>query len=363
MGTVKKLKNGKFRTTVYDINGKRYRMTFDKKSEADAFISKREAEKHESKLVHNKLKKARYEMSTAITNYLDSKNDLRSKTLKKYMYFVKQLRTFCDVYNIKYVDDFTQDLSVIFLELLTRVKKDPKGSTDRLLKPMPRTVNYYLTRLRSFFNTEVGRGHIVANPMVNISNLRVEKKPPEYYSKKELENFFAQPMQPAYRNAFTILLHSGMRFAELANLTWEDVDLENKLILVRPKEGFKTKTYNSIRSIVMDQTLVKLFTELYKDKGDSPLVCLSVEGKKLRERLLYYRCNVIGTKAGVKGTISLHKFRHTFASMLVQHNTRIEVVQKLLGHSSIKETMIYAHIKPEDLHADVKIMDELFGQL
>jgi site-specific recombinase XerD len=88
-----------------------------------------------------------------------------------------------------------------------------------------------------------------------------------------------------------------------------------------------------------------------------------VERSILRERKLYYVCNKIGKSAGVKGKISLHKYRHTFASQLVQNNVRIELIQKLLEHSSIKETMIYAHLKSDSLHDEVKILDRLFGNI
>ena len=111
----------------------------------------------------------------------------------------------------------------------------------------------------------------------------------------------------------------------------------------------------------MNTVMLNLFTNLlnHRDGADYPLC--SVEGKKLRERKLYYVCQKIGTKAKISGKINLHKFRHTFASQLVQNNIRIEVVQKLLGHSSIKETMVYAHIRSECLHDDVKILDNLFN--
>jgi site-specific recombinase XerD len=265
--------------------------------------------------------------------------------------------------NITYVDEFTQDTANIFYRQLNRAKPDPKGSTTRILKPKPRTVNYYLRVARTFFNEQVVLNHIDRNPMITIKNLRIDKQPPEYYSQEEIKSFFAQKMHPAYRNAFLVLLHTGMRFQELATLCWDDIDTEKRLIYVRPKEGFKTKTYCSIRSIPMDESMVSLFTELSAKKQNEKNVICSVEGAILRERKLYYICNKIGKLAGVSGKISLHKFRHTFASQLAQNNVRIELIQKLLGHSSIKETMIYAHLKSDSLHDEVKILDCLFGDL
>lgn len=48
--------------------------------------------------------------------------------------------------------------------------------------------------------------------------------------------------------------------------------------------------------------------------------------------------------------LNVHSLRHTFASWLVQTGVSIYEVQKLLGHSDIKVTQIYAHLAPNELH-------------
>lgn len=360
MGTISKLSNGKYKATVYDVHGMRHRKTFNKKAEADVFVSKLEAEKNDRKLVGHKLKKARYSMDHEIDNFMLSKSDLRPKTVQKYKNFIKQFKAFCNALKLNFVDEFTPEIANIFYKELNRVRLDPKGSTDRMLKPKPRTINYYLRVARTFFTEQVTLNHIEKNPMFTVKNLRVEKEPPEYYSSGELEAFFAQNMHTAYKNAFMVLLHTGMRFEEMANLSWEDIDFTKRLIYVRPKENFKTKTYRSIRSIPMNNSMVELFKKLSKSKQNEKIALCSIEGFKLRERKLYYICNKFGKAASLKGKINLHKFRHTFATQLVQNNTRIEVVQKLLGHTSIKETMIYAHIKSDELHNEIGLLDQLF---
>ncbi len=363
MGITKKLKNGRYKVTVYDNAGIRHRKTFNKKVEADAYIGKLEAQKHEAQLVANKLKKPHYDIITEIDNWLAMKQDRRPKTIQKYNNFVKQFKLFCQAIGISHVDEFSSDHAIILLKELTKEKRDPKGSTDRILKPMPRTVNYYLARTRAFFEYEIRNNHITRNPMCVVNNVRIDKKPPEFYSAEEIRSFFKQEIQTVYRNAFLVLLHTGMRFGELANLTWNDIDTENKLIHIRPKENFRTKTYRSIRSIPMNEVLIKLFEAIKVSPISDTYPICSPEGKQIRERKLYYICRKIGLKAGIKGIISLHKWRHTFASQLVQNNVRIEIIKELLGHSSIKETLIYAHLRPENLHSDVAVLNNIFGKL
>jgi integrase/recombinase XerD len=101
--------------------------------------------------------------------------------------------------------------------------------------------------------------------------------------------------------------------------------------------------------------LLKKNTSL--DKYD--YVFTSATGKKLRERKLLASCKLIGIKAGIKKNCYLHKFRHSFATHLVRKRVPIERIQKLLGHSSITETQIYAHLSSNSMHEDVSVLNGL----
>ncbi len=70
-------------------------------------------------------------------------------------------------------------------------------------------------------------------------------------------------------------------------------------------------------------------------------------------------CKKIAKEAGISSRAFLHKFRHTFATHLVRNRVPLERVQKLLGHSSITETLIYAHLIPDDMHEDVSVLNKL----
>ncbi|MCK5127302.1 MAG: tyrosine-type recombinase/integrase [candidate division Zixibacteria bacterium] len=57
----------------------------------------------------------------------------------------------------------------------------------------------------------------------------------------------------------------------------------------------------------------------------------------------------IAEKAGIKNLTKLHTLRHTFASHLVMKGVDLPTVVKLMGHSDIQTTMIYAHLAPDHL--------------
>jgi len=86
------------------------------------------------------------------------------------------------------------------------------------------------------------------------------------------------------------------------------------------------------------------------------------DGNKLNERTLLTICKRVAKAAGISGRSYLHKFRHTFASHLIQRGIALEQIQKLLGHASITDTLIYAHIKPQNLHSQVAVLDDLLEE-
>jgi site-specific recombinase XerD len=57
--------------------------------------------------------------------------------------------------------------------------------------------------------------------------------------------------------------------------------------------------------------------------------------------------------AGLAEELKFHSLRHTFATWLIQESASLYELQKLLGHSDIKTTQMYAHLSASDLHATV----------
>lgn len=357
MASIRKLQNGSFQVSAY-IGQKRIRKCFRRKSDAQKFKLQIETQltvKDSSNLTSRKT-----EIKTEIDNFLEFRNDLKPKSIKKYQNFLRQFLIFCERSNITFVDDFTREHARIFYNILIQPRQDPKGSTQRILKAKPKTINFYLSMARRFFREMIKKELIATNPFDAIDNIRVEKKIPEYYSENELKRFFGQPMKKSARNAFIMFLNTGMRFGELANLQWNDVDMINRLITIRSKDNFTPKTINSNRVIPMNDVVYDLLNTLYDENLNKDDYVIKTEnGKQIRERHLYAYCNKIGKAAGIRGAITLHKFRHTFATLLVQRGVRIEEIQKLLGHSSIKETLIYAHIQPQSLHSKVNLLTNI----
>ena len=213
--------------------------------------------------------------------------------------------------------------------------------------------------IKSFFQQEVLSEHLTINPLNNAKNLKVDKRPPDYYTPDELKHFFDQDMTAEYRYAFLGLLYTGMRVAELINTTWLDIDFERKLIFVRPKNDFHTKTSSSERAIPVCDKLLELLQLISANKKNDQFVFCTSRGRKLKGKKLLIICKAVGESAGINSRVYIHKFRHTFATLLIQRRVPVEAIQKFLGHTSITQTMIYAHVRSEQLHDDVRMLDNL----
>lgn len=358
---IKQKKNGRYLVDVRDINGKRLERTFRKKAEALAFELDINKIKYETMLIANGLKEQRHSIYQALEFYEMTKLDLRPKSQQKYKRVVSQLREFCNASEIQFLDEFTPEYATLFYNELRREKEVVRGKVKLMIAAKPKTANFYITAIRAFFQQEFIKGNIRRNPFLHIKNVKVPKKKPDYYTVEELKRFFAQEMPEAYRNAFIGLLYTGMRFAEMANLTWEDVDFSRRLIYIRLKEGFVTKTHNSERAIPMNIILETLLNRLVAERKSEKYVFTSTHGSQIRERRMLDICKDVAAKAEISSRAFLHKFRSTYATALVQRGVPIQNIKELLGHWSVIETEIYAHNKSDHLHPDVAKLDNLLA--
>lgn len=133
---------------------------------------------------------------------------------------------------------------------------------------------------------------------------------------------------------------AGLRRAEIHNLMWTDIDFKRKLLSVTPKKDWHPKDYEC-RDIPMPDDLVAHLKSIPK-RG--PYIIYDQYGDRLSlgSYTAYYGREV--KKCGLTG--NCHTLRHTYASHLVQNGVDLYTVSKLLGHSSIKTTEIYAHLSP-----------------
>jgi len=69
----------------------------------------------------------------------------------------------------------------------------------------------------------------------------------------------------------------------------------------------------------------------------------------------------IATATGIHKEITNHSARHTFATNFIELTSDVATLQRLLGHSNIRETMLYVHVSTGKINKQMQNFDELLG--
>lgn len=145
-----------------------------------------------------------------------------------------------------------------------------------------------------------------------------------------------------YKTAVMLGARTGLRRGEMVHLEWADIDFKRQILTVQPKRDWAPKT-NECRDVSLPTDLIIFLRALPRSKKCKN-VLYDYYGEAFTVDNLTTKFGKFVKNSGLKG--GLHKLRHTFASHLVQNGVDLYTVSKLLGHSSIKTTEIYAHLSP-----------------
>jgi integrase len=203
----------------------------------------------------------------------------------------------------------------------------------RVTKVSHASVNRELAALRHALNLAVTWGLIEKNPCTGVKLFR--EKPRMKWLKEEDEGKLLKASPEWLRPIILIAVYTGMRSGEILALTWNDVDLEQKTILIVYSKNGES------RVVELNQVVLDLLLGLSK-------------GKKPHEKLFPKRDTYQISKAfrkacavaGLDG-MRFHDLRHTFASRLCQRGVNLPTIKELLGHKSLTMALRYSHSTTE----------------
>jgi len=213
------------------------------------------------------------------------------------------------------------------------------------------TANGQLRFIKILFNYAVDAGYLKENPAKKIQKFKVKKSDTvEYWEEDELKQIFAT-VSDHWRDPIQFLYLTGLRKGELIHLTWKDVDLKDDhgVIRIQSKEGWETKT-NRSRKVPLSKDALVIIRRQKKHTKHNWVFTGRDGGQVHPDRIL------LALKSALKKlklTGNIHKLRHSFASHLVMKGVGLETVSRLLGHTSIETTMMYAHLAKDHLQQAV----------
>jgi len=227
----------------------------------------------------------------------------------------------------------------------------------RFKEVSPRTVNIELRCLSHMLNKAVEWKYLKESPFKGVKLLKDDKKPARYLTIEEVRKL--KEAAPLWiKTILKVMINTGIRDGERRDLTFDDIDFKNRVVLVRSS---KTRDF---RKVPMNEELEETLRWLEKNYI-SPNSDKAVVRKEHQRKYVF--CNKDGSqvlkiknslnsackKAGLKG-VTPHTLRHTFASHMSMSGNNLDVVQALLGHKRITTTMIYTHLTEDHLARGVE---------
>jgi integrase/recombinase XerD len=153
------------------------------------------------------------------------------------------------------------------------------------------------------------------------------------------------PLHIRDRAMIELMYATGLRVSELVNLPLSGLNLAGGFLQVRGKGGKERLV--PIGDVARD-ALVR-YLETARPPSRSPAVFLSIRGTAMTRQNFWERLVDYARAAGLRGKVSPHVLRHSFATHLLNHGADLRVVQALLGHASLTTTEIYTHVSKERL--------------
>ena len=201
----------------------------------------------------------------------------------------------------------------------------------------PATVRRKIASLSSCFRYLQDFGLVAGNPARGIPLPEYHRRLPRIIGPADLDRLLHVQCDPWLRCAVGLLATTGVRRAELAGLRLGDLDLAGRSIRVIGK-GSKE------RDVPLSQAaVVAICTYLpHRPSRASDRLLLTASGVPLTGQQLHRQVKRLLRRAGL-GEVTLHWFRHTFATQLIQGGTDIRTVQELLGHADLNTTARYLH--------------------
>lgn len=205
----------------------------------------------------------------------------------------------------------------------------------------PATINRALSVWRRMHNL-AGKMRLYPVKMIDWGKVRKDEPPPRdaHLTREQLQAIFAALPQSAREiSMFGLLV--GLRKGQVLTLTWDRVDMEHGAITVFRKH----RKAEARHTIPVHDAALRILETRQSVAQDGGLVFDAVNFRMQWEKAR--------DAAGLKGKVRFHDLRHAFATMAAR-TTPLHVLQELLGHSDIKVTRRYSHVRAGDMRAALK---------
>lgn len=183
---------------------------------------------------------------------------------------------------------------------------------------------------------------------------RPQHRLPNVLSKEEVKRILDALVNEKHRVMLSLIYACGLRRSELIELVSGDLERDRKLLRIRQSKGFKDRVVPLSEKVIqmIDLYITHYKPERYLFEGQYPGSRYSASSLDKVFKESYKR-------AGLKGGVTLHGLRHSYATHLLESGTDLRYIQELLGHKSSRTTEIYTHVTSQSIQKIRSPFDDL----
>ena len=279
-------------------------------------------------------------------SYMRVERGLAQNTILAYGRDLKKFTEFLRKRNKFRMEDVTREDVVDFLSSLYKEKLDS------------RSVARYLVSLRGLYKFAMMEGMVSTDPTENLESPKIRSTLPTYLRKEEIDKLLeapnlATPVGVRDRAMLEVLYSTGLRVSELLNLRISDIDMRIGCVRCIGK-GDKERLVPIGRKAIeaVEQYLAQGRPKFARPSSPPPhnqVLFLTRIGRRLSRVGIWKILHDYGVRLGLRGRLTPHKLRHSFATHLLEGGADLRSVQLMLGHADIATTQIYTHVVEERL--------------
>jgi site-specific recombinase XerD len=222
---------------------------------------------------------------------------------------------------------------------------------ERLLSES--TVNVARSSFQFFYSRVLGRRHFL-DP---IPRIRPGKRRPVVLDTAEVRRIFEVTANLKHRTILMTVYASGLRVGEVVNLRLADIDGRRMQILVRQGKGKRDRLVMlSPRNLGQLREYWRAYRPtdwLFYSRGD--------RGKAYSARSVEKVFRAAAVRAGISKPATVHTLRHSFATHLLEGGADLHRIQMLMGHTSVRTTQGYLHVRRPGLFGLRSPLDMMDG--
>lgn len=263
---------------------------------------------------------------------IENRNDIVESTRKQHRSFLNVLKSFK---KIVYMDDLTKSNILLYDDYL--------GS----LNLSKASIHNHHKRMKVYVNMAIKLDLISKDPYLGLRFDRGNVQARKYLTSEELNRVVSCDIKLPHinrvRDLFLFQCYTGLAYADLAKFDFKNgvIERDGKFVVTDKRQKTKEDYYIVLLSPAMD--ILK--------KYDYKLPVISNQKYNAALKILAYY-------AKIDKNLTTHAGRHTFAVWALNNGVRMEIVAKMLGHTDIKTTQIYAKLLNTEVERGFDILED-----